>query len=69
MPQRLKHRRMLARLRAGPRVDGDAGIPLVARLCQPGADPRKPGAALDANPLICSGNRIVALDAPIVRPA
>lgn len=68
MLQRLRGAALLHGFRGAPPVDLERLAEIVCRLSELIADQRERIAELDVNPLICSGERIVAVDALIVRP-
>lgn len=65
--QRLRGAALLRGFRGSEPVDLDTLSDIVARLSEFIADQREHVAELDVNPLICSGDRIVAVDALIVK--
>ena len=69
MLERLKGRALLNGFRGGAAVDVDALAAVIVRLSEFADDQQDLIAELDVNPLICTGNRIVAVDALIVRAA
>ena len=64
---RLKSKRLLQGYRGTPAVDLQALARVVADLSRFAADHADSIAECDINPLICNGNRILAVDALIVR--
>ena len=69
MLDRLKGRRALDGFRGMAPVDVAAFADVVVRLSEFAADQRDLVSEFDVNPLICAGDRIVAVDALIVRKA
>ncbi|QRY31858.1 acetate--CoA ligase family protein [Variovorax sp. PDNC026] len=67
MLDRLKGRALLDGFRGGPSVDREALADVISRISELLADQCAHIAELDVNPLICSGDRVVAVDALIVR--
>ncbi|MES3000557.1 MAG: acetate--CoA ligase family protein [Pseudomonadota bacterium] len=67
MLERLKGSALLRGFRGSEPVDIDALADIVSRLSEFIADQREHVAELDVNPLICSGGKIVAVDALIVK--
>ena len=63
----LKGRALLEGFRGAPAVGVDALADVICRLSELAADQSDRIAELDVNPLICAGDRIVAVDALIVR--
>ena len=63
----LKAQQALRGFRGAPPVDLDRLAEVVARVSEFVADQRDRIAELDINPLICAGERIVAVDALIAR--
>jgi hypothetical protein len=66
---RLKGAALLGGFRGSDPVDIEQLAGIVARLSEFISDQRDLVSELDVNPLICSGVRIVAVDALVVRPA
>jgi acyl-CoA synthetase (NDP forming) len=64
---RLKGQAALTGFRGSEPVDLDKLADIIARLSEFAADQQQRIAELDVNPLICSGGRVVAVDALIVR--
>jgi acyl-CoA synthetase (NDP forming) len=69
MLKRLKGRKLLEGFRGSEPVDEAKLAEVIARLSEFAADQKERIAELDVNPLICSTQRIVAVDALIVRAA
>ena len=69
MIERLKGTAVLRGFRGSPAVDVDRLAEIVCRLSELAADHAGQIDEIDINPLICSGDRIVAVDALIVRKA
>ena len=69
MIERLKGRALLEGFRGSAPVDVERLATTVARVSEFLADNAATVAELDVNPLICAGDRIVAVDALIVRNA
>jgi acyl-CoA synthetase (NDP forming) len=67
MLERLKGYALLRGFRGSEPVDVDALASIVSRLSEFIADQREQVAELDVNPLICSGGKIIAVDALIVK--
>ncbi len=67
MLESLKGAALFDGFRGGAAVDLDALSAIIVRLSEFAADHRDTVTELDVNPLICTGNRIVAVDALIVR--
>lgn len=67
MLRQLKGRRALEGFRGAAPVDLPQLAEVIARISEFAADQRDRVAELDVNPLICAGERIVAVDALIVR--
>jgi acetate---CoA ligase (ADP-forming) len=67
MLERLKGAALLRGFRGSPPVDVDQLCDVIGRLSELAADHRERIAELDVNPLICAANRIVAVDALLVR--
>jgi acyl-CoA synthetase (NDP forming) len=67
MRERLKGKRLFEGFRGGAAVDLDALAPVIVRLAELAADQQHLVAELDVNPLICAGDRVIAVDALIVR--
>ena len=65
----LKAQRALQGFRGAPPVDLDRLADVVARISEFAADQQARIAELDVNPLICAGDRVIAVDALIVRRA
>ncbi|MBL8287301.1 MAG: acetate--CoA ligase family protein [Rubrivivax sp.] len=65
----LKAQRALAGFRGAPPVDLGRLAEIIARVSELAADQRQRIAELDVNPLICDGERIIAVDALIARGA
>ncbi|MCL4696735.1 MAG: acetate--CoA ligase family protein, partial [Burkholderiaceae bacterium] len=65
----LKAQRALAGFRGAAPVQLDRLAEIVARVSELAADQRERIAELDVNPLVCDGERIVAVDALIARAA
>ena len=63
MLERLKGAALLHGFRGSPPVDIEQCREVIGRLSEFAADQRERIAELDVNPLICAGNRIVAVDA------
>ena len=63
----LKGSRLLYGFRGSPEVDLDRLADAVCRISEFAADQRERFEELDVNPLICTGARITAVDALIVR--
>jgi len=66
MLTQLKGERLLHGFRGAPAVDLDKLADVICRISRFAADHRDSIAELDVNPLICAGDRIVAVDALIV---
>ncbi len=64
---KLKGRKLLEGFRGAAPVDLDALAEVIVRLSEFAADQQQHMAELDVNPLICVGERVVAVDALIVR--
>lgn len=64
----LKAQRALQGFRGAQPVDLDRLAAVIARISELAADQRERIAELDVNPLICAGERIIAVDALIARP-
>ena len=64
---RLKSQKVLEGFRGAEPVDQDRLADIIARLSEFADDQKDIIAELDVNPLICAGNRIIAVDALIVR--
>ena len=69
MLRRLKGYRLLQGFRGLPPVDQDRLVEIIRRVSELAADQRERIAEIDVNPLICAGDRQVAVDALIVRSA
>ena len=69
MLDELKAQRMLDGFRGAAPVDRDKLSEIIARVSEFVADQRERIAELDVNPLICAGDRILAVDALIARPS
>jgi hypothetical protein len=67
MLERLKGAALLRGFRGSEPVDIEHVCDLIGRLSELAADHRERIVELDVNPLICSGHRIVAVDALLVR--
>ena len=67
MLARLRGYRLLTGFRGGAAVDLDALADAIARVSELAADLAGEIEELDVNPLRCSGNKVVAVDAVIVR--
>ena len=67
MLARLRGYRLLTGFRGGAAVDLDALADAIARISELAADLAGEFEELDVNPLRCSGNKVVAVDAVIVR--
>ena len=67
MLSRLKAQAMLTGFRGSEPVDQDKLADIICRLSEFATDQKDRIAELDVNPLICSGGRIVAVDALIVK--
>jgi len=67
MLQRLRGKALFDGFRGGATVDLDALADVIVRLGELAADQRGRIAELDVNPLICAGDRVIAVDALIVR--
>ena len=67
MLRRLKGYRLLEGFRGMPAVDQDALVDVIRRVSELAADQRDRIAEIDVNPLICAGDRILAVDGLIVR--
>jgi acetyl-CoA synthetase len=67
MLRRLKGHRLLEGFRGMPAVDQDALVDVIRRISELAADQRDRIAEIDVNPLICSADRVVAVDALILR--
>jgi acyl-CoA synthetase (NDP forming) len=67
MLDKLRGQKALAGFRGLPPVDLDKLADIIVRLSEFAADQRGLIAEFDVNPLICAGDRIVAVDALIVR--
>ena len=67
MLERLKGAALLHGFRGSEPVDIEHVCDLIGRLSELAADHRERIVEFDVNPLICSGQRIVAVDALIVR--
>jgi acyl-CoA synthetase (NDP forming) len=67
MLERLKGAALLHGFRGSEPVDTERVSELIGRLSELVADHRERIVELDVNPLICSGQRIVAVDALLVR--
>jgi acetyl-CoA synthetase len=67
MLRRLKGHRLLDGFRGMPAVDQDALVDVIRRVSELAADHRDRIAEIDVNPLICAGDRILAVDGLIVR--
>lgn len=67
MLQRLKGRALLDGFRGSAAIDRDALADVIVRLAEFAADQQHLIAELDVNPLICAGDRVIAVDALIVR--
>lgn len=65
---KLKGFRLLDGFRNFPKVDLDRLADIICRVSEFAADQRDHIVELDINPLICAGDKIVAVDALIVRP-
>ena len=65
----LKAQRALQGFRGAEPVDLERLAEVVARISEFAHDQRDRIAELDVNPLICAGERIIAVDALIARPA
>jgi acetyl-CoA synthetase len=68
MLTRLKGAALLQGFRGAPAVDLDRLAEIVARFSEFAADQRDLVEEVDVNPLICAGERILAVDALIARP-
>jgi acyl-CoA synthetase (NDP forming) len=69
MLRRLKGYRLLEGFRGLPPVDQDRLVDVIRRISELAADQRGRVAEIDVNPLICAGDRQVAVDALILRRA
>jgi len=69
MLARLRGRALLDGFRGGPAVELDALADVMVRVAELAADQHDAIGELDINPLICSGRRVIAVDALIVRAA
>ena len=67
MLQKLKGRALLDGFRGSEPVNVDALTDVIVRLSEFADDQKELISELDVNPLICAGNRVVAVDALIVR--
>jgi acyl-CoA synthetase (NDP forming) len=67
MLHRLKGHALLTGFRGSDPVDLDTLADVIVRLSEFADDQKAVIAELDVNPLICAGNRVVAVDALIVR--
>ncbi|WP_431268674.1 acetate--CoA ligase family protein [Dankookia sp. P2] len=67
MLRRLKGHRLLEGFRGMPAVDQQALVGVIRRVSELAADQRDRIAEIDVNPLICAGDRILAVDGLIVR--
>ena len=67
MIRSLKGVKLLEGFRNLPPVDLDRLAAVICAVSQFIADQRETGAELDVNPLICAGERIISVDALIVR--
>ena len=67
MLRRLKGHLLLEGFRGMPPVDQDALVGIICRVSELAADQRDRIAEIDVNPLICAGERILAVDGLIVR--
>jgi acetyl-CoA synthetase len=65
--RRLKGYRLLEGFRGQPPVDLDRLVDIIRRVSELASDQRERIAEIDVNPLICAGDRQVAVDALIVR--
>jgi acyl-CoA synthetase (NDP forming) len=65
----LKGRKLLDGFRGSEPVNADALADVIVRLSEFAADQRDHIAELDVNPLICTGRRVIAVDALMVRTA
>ena len=66
MLRQLKGEKLLHGFRGAPAVDLDKLADVICRISRFAADHRDTIAELDVNPLICAGDRIIAVDALIV---
>jgi hypothetical protein len=64
--RQLKGEKLLHGFRGAPAVDLDKLADVICRISRFAADHRDTIAELDVNPLICAGDRIIAVDALIV---
>ena len=64
----LKAQAALHGFRGAPPVDQERLAEVIARISELAADHRELIAEMDVNPLICAGERIIAVDALITRP-
>jgi hypothetical protein len=69
MLDKLRGQVALNGLRGMPPVDRDKLADIICRLAELVADHRDTIEEIDVNPLICAGERIVAVDALIVKKA
>ena len=67
MLRRLKGYRLLEGFRGLPAVDQDALVGVIRRVSELAADQRDRIAEIDVNPLICAGDRVIAVDGLILR--
>ena len=67
MLRRLKGYRLLEGFRGLPAVDQDALVGVIRRVSELAADQRDRIAEIDVNPLICVGDRAIAVDGLILR--
>jgi acetate---CoA ligase (ADP-forming) len=67
MLRRLKGHRLLEGFRGMPPVDQRALVDVIRRVSELAADQRDRVAEIDVNPLICAGDRILAVDGLIVK--
>jgi acetate---CoA ligase (ADP-forming) len=67
MLRRLKGHRLMEGFRGLPPVDQRALVDVIRRVSELAADQRDRIAEIDVNPLICAGDRILAVDGLIVK--